>query len=176
MNQFATPKTFQAKPSNLKKKLALGVFVAGAISLTLALTKVVGTDNGAYFFAGGITAMAFAFRFWNMQVHKPMSVTFAEGGITISEGSSPEIITWPELEAVRYKFWRGGHYWEFKKRGRNATFDYYVDGLTSAQLEELRQAVASINYPGVSIETAPRPFQAGETVVAVADAVSRSTH
>ena len=177
MNQLATSKTFQAKPSNLKKKMALIAFVVGAISFTLAITKVVGTNNGAYFFAGGITAMAFAFRFWNMQVRNPMAVTFAENGITIVEGSSNETITWRELESIRYKIWRGGHYWEFKKRGRESTFDYYVDGLTSPQLNELRQTVASINFPGVSVETVSRPFEAkGEVIFAAADAVRRATH
>lgn len=66
MNQFAVPKVFQAKPSKLKKKVALAAFLIGAVSLTLALTGVVGPGNGAYFFAGGITAMALAFRFWSI--------------------------------------------------------------------------------------------------------------
>ena len=37
MNQFATPRVFQAKPSNLKKKLALAAFAVGAIAFTLSL-------------------------------------------------------------------------------------------------------------------------------------------
>jgi len=177
MNQLATLRTFQAKPSNLKKKMALIAFVLGAISFTLAVTKVAGTNNGAYFFAGGITAMALAFRFWSMQVHNPMAVTFAGNGITIIEGSSNETITWPELESIRYRIWRGGHYWEFKKRGRETTFDYYVDGLSAAQREELRQTVASLTFPGVSIETAYRPFEAkGEVMFAAGDAVRRATN
>ena len=68
MNQFTTPRVFQANPSKFKKKVALVAFVAGAVSLTLAATGVIGTANGAPFFAGGIVAMVFAFRFWSLQV------------------------------------------------------------------------------------------------------------
>jgi len=77
MDRFATPRVFQAKPSNLKKKLALAAFAAGAIAFTLAVTGVISTANGGPFFAGGLVAMAFAFRFWLMQVRSgPMAVTF----------------------------------------------------------------------------------------------------
>lgn len=177
MKQLATPKTFQAKPSNLKKKIALVAFIVGAISFTLALTRVLGVDKGAYFFAGGITAMIFAFRFWNMQVHNPMAVTFTENGISIIQGSSNEMITWPELESIRYKVWRGGHFWEFKKRGRESTFDYYLDGLTSSQIDELRQTVASIDLPGILIQTEYRPFDVqAERILTITDAVGRSLH
>ena len=168
--------TFQAKPSSLKKKVALFAFVAGAISLTLAITKVVGTNNDVYFFAGGFTAMVFAFRFWNMQVRNPMAVTFTDSGITITEGKSSETIAWSELESIHYKVWRGGHFWEFKKSGRQSTFDYYVDGLTSAQLDELRDAVSSIKLPGASIETVYNPLRSkGDLMFAAAEAVGRAT-
>ena len=66
MNQFAVPKTFQVKFLKLKKKVVLAVFVIGAVFFTLVVIGVVGQGNGAYYFVGGITAMALVFRFWNM--------------------------------------------------------------------------------------------------------------
>ena len=176
MNAFAVAKTFQAKPSNLKKKVALAAFIVGAISFTLAITKIIGTNNGAYFFAGGITAMALSFRFWSMQVHNPTAVTFAENGVTIAQGSSSETIAWAELESIRYKVWRGGHFWEFKKRDRKSTFDFYVDGLSAAQRIELSNAVSSVKTPGATIQTDYNPLESkGELVFAAADAVRRAT-
>src|SRR6266540_1335614 len=112
MNQFAAARVFQAKPSKLKKKLALVAFAVGAIAFTLAITGVIGKANGGLYFAGGIVAMAFAFRFWNMQVRSPTVVTFDTGGITIANSSSSDTIKWAELESIRYRAWRGGHYWQ----------------------------------------------------------------
>ncbi len=97
--------------------------------------------------------MAFSFRFWNMQVRRgPTSVSFDANGITIANRSSSESINWPDLESIRYRVWRGGHYWEFKSRSREETLDYYVDGLTSAQLDELRETISSIQLPNVLVE------------------------
>jgi hypothetical protein len=159
MNQFTTPRVFQANPSDFKKKLALIAFAAGAISFTLAVTGVIGEANGAPFFAGGIVAMAFAFRFWSMQVRNgPKVVTFDAGGITIANRSASDTVPWSELESIRYRVWRGGHYWEFKSRSRKQTLDYYVDGLTSAQLDELRETISSLQLPGVLIEPFYNPL------------------
>ena len=153
MNPFATPKVFQAKPSNLKKKLALVAFVVGAIAFTLAVTGAIGTANGGPFFAGGLVVMAFAIRFWLMQVRSgPTAVTFDTSGITIANRSSSNTIAWAELESIRYRASRGGHFWEFKSRSRKDTLDYYVDGLTSAQQEELRATISTIQLPDVLIE------------------------
>jgi hypothetical protein len=159
MEQFATPKTFQAKPSKLKKQIALIFFVGGAIALTLAITHVIEPGNGTFFFAGGIVAMAFSFRFWNMQVRAgATAVTFDTGGITIANRSASNTIVWADLAAIRYKATRGGHYWEFKARSREKTYDYYVDGLSSPQQEQLREAIASIKLLGVLIEPFYNPM------------------
>jgi hypothetical protein len=164
MNQFAVPKVFQAKPSTLKKKVALVAFLIGATSFTLAVTGVVGPGNGAYFFAGGIPAMALAFRFWNMQVRNPTRVTFKPEGVEIAQRSSGETIPWAELESICYRVWRGGHFWEFTIRGRKQTLDFYVDGLTSAQLEDLRQTISAIQPPGVLIQTSVQPGDIAKVV------------
>ena len=159
MNQFATPKVFQAKPSNLKKKLALVAFAVGAIAFTLAVTGVIGTANGGPFFAGGLVVIAFAFRFWFMQVRSgPTAVTFDAGGMTIANRSSSNTIAWAELESIRYRTWRGGYYWEFKSRSRKKTPDYYVDGLASTQLDEPRETISLIKLPGVLIELFYNPL------------------
>ncbi len=164
MNQFAVQKVFQAKPSKLKKKVALAAFIIGVVSFTLAVTGVVGQGNGAYFFAGGITAMALAFRFWTMQVHNPTRLTFKPEGAEIAQRSSSETIPWTELESIRYRVWRGGHFWAFEIRGREQTLDYYVDGLTSAQLEELRETISAIKLPGVLIQTSVQPGDVAKVV------------
>ena len=171
MNQFAVPKVYQAKPSKLKKKVALAAFIIGAVSFTLAVTGVVGPGNGVYFFAGGIPVMAFAFRFWNMQVRNPTRLTFKAEGVEIAQRSSGETIPWAELESIRYRVWQGGHFWEFRVRGRKQTLDYYVDGL-GAQLEELRQTISAIELPGLLIQTSVQPGDvakvvAGQTVLGV---------
>ena len=155
MEQFATPKTFQAKPSKLKKRIALAFFIGGAIAFTLAVTHahVVEPGNGPFFFAGGLVAMAFSFRFWNMQVRAgATAVMFDTRGITIANRSASNTIVWADLAAIRYKATRGGHYWEFKARSREKTYDYYVDGLSSAQQNDLLQTIASIKLLGVLIE------------------------
>lgn len=85
-------------------------------------------------------------------------MTFDAGGITIANSSSSNTITWAELESIRYRVWRGGHYWEFKSRSRKKTLDYYVDGLTSAQLDELRETISSIKLPNVVIELFHKPL------------------
>jgi hypothetical protein len=164
MNQFAVPKVYQAKPSKLKKKVALAAFIISAVCFTLAITGVVGQGNGAYFFAGGITGMALAFRFWNMQVRNPTRLTFKPEGAEIAQRSSGETIPWAELESIRYRVWRGGHFWEFKIRGREQTLDYYVDGLTSVQLEELRETIAALQLPGVLIQTSIQPGDVAKVV------------
>jgi hypothetical protein len=159
MEQFQIPRTFQAKPSSLKKKIALILFVGGAIAFTLALAHVIEPGNGMYFFVGGILAMAFSFRFWNMQVRAgATAVTFDARGITIANRSASNFIEWADLAAIRYKATRGGHYWEFKARSRDKTFDYYVDGLSSTEQNELREAISSIKLLGVLIEPFYNPM------------------
>jgi hypothetical protein len=160
MNQFTAPKVFQAKPSNFKKQLAFAAFAAGAIAFTLAVTGVIGAANGGPFFAGGLVAMVLAYRFWTMQVRDgPMAVTFDGSGITIANRSASNTIPWAELESIRYRVWRGGYYWEFKSHNRKKTLDYYVDGLTAAQLDELRETISSLQLPDVRVE--PFPAQLG---------------
>src|SRR5690349_970740 len=98
MNQFDVPKVFQAKPSKLKKQIALIAFLAGTAAVTLVVTKVISQANyGAYFFAGGITLAAFAIRFWNMQVFNLYKVTFKTEGIEIGKRSSAETVAWAQL-------------------------------------------------------------------------------
>jgi hypothetical protein len=164
MNQFTIPKVFQAKPSKLKKKVGLAAFVIGAVSFTLAVTGVIGQANGAYFFAGGIATMALAFRFWNMQVQNPTRLTFKTEGVEFAQRSSCETIPWAELESIRYRVWRGGHFWEFEIRGRKQTLDYYVDGLTSAQLAELRETIAAIHFSDVQVQTSVQPGEIAKVV------------
>ncbi len=157
MNQFDVPRVFQTKPSTLKKKIALAAFIAGAASLTIAITDLVDRWDDAYFFACGITAMMMSFRFWNMQVRDPAKLTFKPDGIEIAERSSCETIPWAKLESIRYRIWRGGHYWAFKVRGREQTQDYYVDGLSSVQLDELRDTISTIQLPGLLVQTTALP-------------------
>jgi hypothetical protein len=88
-----------------------------------------------------------------MQVFNLTKVVFKCDGIEIAKASSGETIPWADLAAIRYRVWRGGHFWEFKLRSRDQTIDYYVDGLPSAQLEEVRKTISLINLPGVIIET-----------------------
>jgi hypothetical protein len=164
MNQFTVPKVFQAKPSKFKKKVALAAFLTGAVSFTLAVTGVFGQGNGAYFFAGGITAMAFAFRFWSMQVQNPTRLTFKPECVEIAQRSSCETFPWAELESICYRVWRGGHFWAFTIRGREQTLDYYVDGLTGAQLEELRETISTIQLPGVLVQTSVEPGDVAKVV------------
>lgn len=157
--QFAAPKTFQAKPSGLKKKIALVVFIAGAIAFTLAVAHVIQPGNDMFFFVGGILAMAFAFRFWNMQVRAgAMALTFDTRGITLANRSTLQIIEWGELAAIRYKATRGGHYWEIKARSRDKTYDFYLDGLSSTQQDALRETITSIKIMGVLIEPFYNPM------------------
>ena len=76
-----------------------------------------------------------------------MAVTFNANGITIANRSSSDTIPWAELESIRYRVWRGGHYWQFKSHSREGPLDFYVDGLTSTQLNELRETISSIQLP-----------------------------
>ena len=152
MNQFSTPLTIQARPSALKKKIALFAFIGGAGALSWSIWGNSDKEIGGYFFAVGLVTMAFAFRFWNMQIRNgTTAVTFDSTGTTIANRASSETILWTDLEAIRYKAWQGGHYWQFKSRSREETIDFYVDGLTSRQLDELREVVSSIQLPNVVI-------------------------
>ena len=159
MNQFTTPKVFQAQPSNFKKRLALVAFAGGAIAFALAMTGVVGPANGGPVFAGGLVAMVLAYRFWTLQVRDgPMEVRFSAGGVTIAHRAASNTVPWAELESIRYRAWRGGHYWEFKSHNRKKTLDYYVDGLSPAQLDELRETISSLQLPEVRVEPFPSHF------------------
>jgi hypothetical protein len=159
MNAFVEAKVFQAKPSNFKKKLALAGFVAGGIAFALGVADMMGVfrlPNAEFYFGGGLVAIIFAVRFWNMQVRNgPTAVRFAADGITVSDNASKDTIPWADLKSVTYKVWRGGHFWEFKRRNREDTVDFYVDGLSSAQLDEMRETVSSINLPGVEVHVEP---------------------
>jgi len=152
MTQFSTPKTFQAKPSSIKKKIALIVFIAGAISFALAMAKVIEPGNGMFFFIGGLLAMVFSARFWLMQVKRgPQALTFDSTGITISNKSSDEIIPWADLLSIKYMA-GSSHYWEFRWRGSEERAYYFLDGLSSAQQAELLQTITSIKLLGVLIQ------------------------
>jgi tRNA(His) 5'-end guanylyltransferase len=158
MNQFTTPKTFQAKPSSAKKKIALVVFIAGAISFTLAVAKVIEPGNGMFFFIGGLLAMVFSARFWLMQVKRgPQALTFDSKGITIANKSLDEIIVWGDLLSIKYMA-GSSHYWEFRWRGSEERAYYFLDGLSSAQQAELLQTITSIQLPGVLVQPVYDPM------------------
>jgi hypothetical protein len=101
---------------------------------------------------------------WRSQVRNPTRLTFKSEGAEIAQRSSGETIPWAELESIRYRVWQGGHYWAFTIRGREQTLDFYVDGLTSAQLEDLRQTISAINLPGVLIQTSVQPGDIAKVV------------
>ncbi|HXT12533.1 MAG TPA: hypothetical protein VN873_13290 [Candidatus Angelobacter sp.] len=158
MEQFATPKTFQANPSNLKKKIALVAFIAGAISFALAMAKVIEPGNGMFFFIGGLLAMVFSFRFWLMQVRKgPLELAFDSNGITIGNKASVEIIAWGDLVSIKY-IASSCHYWEFRQKGTDRPVCYFVDGLSSAHQNELMQTITSIKLLGVLIQPVYEPL------------------
>jgi tRNA(His) 5'-end guanylyltransferase len=158
MNQFTTPKIFQAKPSSIKKKIALVFFIAGAILFTLAMAKVIEPGNGAFFFIGGLLAMVFSARFWLMQVKSgPQALTFDSNGITIAKKSSSETIPWGDLISIRYMA-GSSHYWEFRHRGSEEPAYYFLDGLSSADQENLLQTITSIKLLGVLIQPIYEPL------------------
>jgi hypothetical protein len=151
MNQFATPRVFQANPSALKKKIFLAVGLAGAASLAVALVGWAPPDKAPFCFAGGITAMIFAIRFWTMQVQGgPTALTFSQDGVTIGNQASRTDIAWSDLAAITYQVSRSGHHWRFARRSGD-THEYYLDGLTGAQRSQLEETVKSIQASDIKV-------------------------
>ena len=159
MSHFESPKIFQAQPGAHKKRLFLLAGLAGAASVAFATWTKAKSGNEPFFFAGGITAVIFALRFYFMQVRNgPARLTFSTEGITMADKKSSESVSWGELEAIRYVAGRAGHHWAIKPRGRSS-LDFYLDGLTMKQQEELLKVVRSIELPHVRIEPVYNPLE-----------------
>lgn len=149
MNDFATPKVFQAKPGRLKRRAFCLAAVVGAGAITWGILS---NSQHAYLgFATGPVLLALSFRFWNMQVRNgPWELTFNTEGVTMANKKKRESISWRDLESIRYMI-LGGHHWEFKSRTQTFTVDYYVDGLTGAQRKDLEETIKGINLPNCKI-------------------------
>jgi hypothetical protein len=161
MDTFETPKVFRANPSKFKKRAFLVAGLTGACALLWAFFGKGGVDVRGYFFAGGIVLVIFSVRFWSMQVWKgPSELTFDSAGVTLADTSSRVTVPWAELQSIRYWVDRGGHYWRIQSRTREDSLDYYLDGLTHRQREELRETIESIQRPDVKIVPYYNPFEA----------------
>ena len=151
MSQFTTPRVFQANPSSLKKRIFLIAGLTGATTFTLALLGKGPIEWRPYFFAGGITAMVFAIRFWSMQVWGgPTSLTFSAEGVAIGNQHSTASVPWAELAAINYMVSRSGHRWLFTTRD-GKSHDFYLDGLTGQQRRDLEETVKSIENPNIKV-------------------------
>jgi len=159
MSEFEQPKTFQANPGPLKKRLFQVAGTAGLLAIIWAASTKGTNEYGAFAFAGGITAVVFSLRFYLMIIrHGPMAMTFASDGITLANKASSHTVGWADLKAIRYMVSRGGHYWEVASRAQSATLDFYLDGLTHQQQEALRTTITSIDLPDVEIVPVYDPF------------------
>ncbi len=151
MTQFEIPRVFQANPSPLKKKTFLILGLAGAGALTAALLGWGPAEQRAYYFGGGITAMAFSIRFWTMQVSGgPTALTFNNSGLSLGNQTSTTAIAWADLAAINYHVSSSGHRWLFTRRDGTVA-EFYLDGLTGAQRQELEQTITSIQVPDIKV-------------------------
>jgi len=161
MDTFETPKVFRANPSKLKKRAFLVAGLIGAGGLLWGIFGKDGADVRPFAFAGGIVMVAFSIRFWSMQVWKGASeLTFDSTGVTLADKSSRVTVPWAELQSIRYWVSRSGHHWRIQSRAREDSLDYYLDGLTYRQREELHDTIESIKRPDVKIVVFYNPFEA----------------
>lgn len=161
MNTFETPKIFRANPSKFKKRAFLIAGLIGACALLWGIFGKGRADLRPFAFAGGIVMVAFSIRFWSMQIWKgPSELTFDSTGVTLADKSSRVTVPWAELQSIRYWVSRGGHYWRIQSRAREDSLDYYLDGLTHRQREELRETIESIKRSDVKIVAFYNPFEA----------------
>lgn len=150
--QFANnPRVFQANPSATKKRIFLLTGIAGVAAVAYAALTKHKTGNEPFFFAGGLTAVIFSLRFYLMQVMNPSRLTLSSDGITVGSKNSYRLVAWAELQSIRYRASKGGHYWEIKPR-LGESLDFYLDGITSRQQEELREMIKSLQLPDVRVE------------------------
>ena len=151
MTSFDQPRAFQAKPSPLKKRLFLAAGVGGVLSIAWAIWGKPTPGDDPFYFAGGITALIFSLRFYFMQVMNGTTcLTFTAEGISMADKKSSHAVAWKDLEAIRYRVSKGGHFWEIKPRV-GPTLDFYLDGIPHRQSEELREVITSIQLPHVRI-------------------------
>jgi len=161
MDAFETPKVFRANPSKFKKRAFLVAGLVGVGAMLWAFLGKGSTEVRGFGFAGGIVMVAFSIRFWSMQVWKgPSELTFDSAGVTLANKSSRVTIPWADLQSIRYWVDRGGHYWRIQSRTREDSLDYYLDGLTYRQREELRETIESIKRPNLKIVPYYNPFEA----------------
>jgi len=160
MDTFETPKVFRANPSQFKKRAFLVAGIVGACALSYGIFDKGFVETRGYFFAGGIVLLIFSIRFWSMQVwNGPSELTFDSAGVTLADKASRVTVPWAELQSIRYWVSRSGHHWRIFSRTRPDSLDYYLDGLTSRQQEELRETVESIKRPDVKIVPYYNPFE-----------------
>jgi|GEM_PF-3999661 len=161
MDTFKTPRVFRANPSKLKKRIFLVAGLGGVCALLWAIFGKGSVDGRGYFFAFGIVGMIFSLRFFSMQVWGgPSVLTFDSAGVTLADKSSIVTIPWAELQSIRYWVSRSGHHWRIHSRTREDHLEYFLDGLTHRQREELRETIESIQRPHVKIVPYYNPFEA----------------
>src|SRR5262245_55372832 len=145
MDTFDTPRVFKANPSKLKKRIFLVAGLGGVCSLLWAIFGKGSVDGRGYFFTCGIVSTVFSLRFWSMQVWGGATeLTFDSAGVTLADKSSRVTIPWAELQSIRYWVSRSGHHWRIQSRTREDSLEFYLDGLTYRQREELRETIESI--------------------------------
>jgi hypothetical protein len=159
MSHFETPKVFHANPSVLKKRIFLVLGVGGAASVAWAWLTKNKTGNEPFFFAGGITAAIFAIRFYSMQVWGGApKLTLDLQGITVGTEKSSRTVPWAEVVWIRYVADRSGHRWLIVPSA-GESMEFYLDGLSHKQGEELREVITSLELPHVRVSPHYNPFE-----------------
>lgn len=141
---------FRGSPSLYGKKLAgVGVVVLIAISM-VSWFQLEERNPYFYLFALGMTAAVLTCRYFTMMgVNGPPSLIFEATGITIKCTKKNHAVLWSDLRSIRHELIRGGQLWEIVWTG--GKFDYFVDGLTSAQKVDLKNTISNVKLPHVQI-------------------------
>jgi len=157
--QLTEPRVFRPRPSTLKKRIFAAVGLASAVSLTMALTGQGPVEYRPPMFAVGVTGLAFAIRFFTMQLGRTVTtLTLQSDGIVLSTDTSRSSIPWADLSTVIYKAGRNGHRWQFVSKTRPEPFEFYLDGLGFRQTAELEQLIRSIQTPEIKVALLDLPF------------------
>lgn len=132
-----------------KKLAAVGVVLLVAIALTGYF--YLGERNPKfYLFACGLSVAVLVGRYFSMMgLDGPAALLFDANGLTIKRGKKSTEIAWADLHSIRNELVRGGQLWEIAWAG--GKFDYFIDGLTSAQKADLKKTIGNIKLAHVKV-------------------------
>jgi len=141
---------YRGDPSRYAKQLAIISVLAVIGILLVGYFGLKEKNPKFYLFMCGVAIVVALGRYFSMMgLHGPAALVIGPSGVKLQGHNKSTEVNWADLRSIRSVATRGGMLWEVAYA--QGKFEYFTDGLTGQQKDELKKTIGSINLPHVEV-------------------------